>query len=258
MRNAKSTAGPRDQEAWWAASRLEPEVRLAVTRELELELARRSISGAMVYFAMTLVLAMATPYYADHRLILAGVSALTLLFGVLRIAAARRLLHSAGEVPPGARRLLHASIYLSCAIWGLFCGATLQFYGRQWTTMFLLLVTASLASGGAASFSPSLPLATRGLLLLVTPTVLSALALGEVEHIAIAAGAAIYLGFLLAQARGNQRAFWTANVAAEREKIRGSANRTRAETERATLAAAIEQAADEIIITDAAGNHQIL
>jgi PAS domain S-box-containing protein len=67
---------------------------------------------------------------------------------------------------------------------------------------------------------------------------------------------AIYLAFLLVQARENGRAFWQISVAAEREKLRNSAERRKIEAERATLALAIEQAAEEILITDAEGDIQ--
>src|SRR5260370_36972787 len=56
--------------------------------------------------------------------------------------------------------------------------------------------------------------------------------------------------------RGNWRAFWEAGVSAEREKLLGSAERKRAEMERASLVAAVEQTAEEIVITDAEGNIQ--
>ena len=67
---------------------------------------------------------------------------------------------------------------------------------------------------------------------------------------------AIYLIFLLAQTRGTWRAFWESSAATEREKMLGSAERRRAEAERASLAAAVEQTAEEILITDAEGNIQ--
>jgi PAS domain S-box-containing protein len=66
----------------------------------------------------------------------------------------------------------------------------------------------------------------------------------------------IYLIFLLAQTRATWRAFWESSAATEREKMLGSAERRRAEAERASLAAAVEQTAEEILITNAEGNIQ--
>jgi two-component system cell cycle sensor histidine kinase/response regulator CckA len=56
--------------------------------------------------------------------------------------------------------------------------------------------------------------------------------------------------------KGTWRAFWESSAATEREKMLGSAERRRAEAERASLAAAVEQTAEEILITDAEGNIQ--
>jgi PAS domain S-box-containing protein len=86
------------------------------------------------------------------------------------------------------------------------------------------------------------------------PTIVSSFLLWDRGYAAFAVMTTVYLGFLVAQTRSNWWAFWSANVAAERERIRGSAERKRAEAERATLVAAIEQAAEEILITDTEGN----
>ncbi|MDE3164320.1 MAG: PAS domain S-box protein, partial [Acidobacteriota bacterium] len=91
---------------------------------------------------------------------------------------------------------------------------------------------------------------------LVAPVIVSAATLGDVRHWALAGLALVYLIFLLSQARNNWRAFWVASVAAEQEKIRGSAERLRAERERASLAVAIQQTAEAILITNLNGEIQ--
>jgi PAS domain S-box-containing protein len=237
-------------------SSLEPEVRDALDREVELEVARRSISGAMVYFAVVVLLALSTDYPRDHPAILATAGLLMLLVGAARIMAARRILSLPAAVVPDAARLLLITIYATTILWGLFCAGTLQLYPGRWPAMFLMLSTAALASGVSSSLAPDLMLALHSLLLLITPTIVSALLVGDRGHAAFGIATAMYLAFLMVQAKGNWRAFWTANVAAEREKIRGSEERRRAETERAILAAAIEHSAEEILITDVNGSIQ--
>ena len=227
-------------------SQVEPEIRAAVAGRVDQELAKRSMSGALVYFVVCLTLVAVTPYYTDHPLLLSVVAGLALLLGITRMAAGRRL--------PGAKRLFIASIYGIFAIWGAFCGWTIHLYGAEWTGMFVLLATASLAGGATSSLAPDVGLATRCLILLVGPTIVAAMSLGGIRDFALAAMAAMYLGFLLAQARSSWQAFWSLCVIAERERLRGSAERKQAERERATLVAAIEQAAEEILITDVAGD----
>jgi len=234
----------------------EPEVRNAVVIEIERELARRSISGALVYFVVSAVLALSTPYSSDHPATLILVANLTLLFGLSRIISARHLSTLPSNNNLRIRRVFLCSIYGTAITWGAFCAWTVHLYKDDWTAMFLLLITAALSAGMSSSLAPSLGLAWRCLVIVIGPTILSSMVLGGRRQGGLAVLTSIYLGFLIAQARGNSKAFQSATVAAERERVRGSAERRRAEQERARLVGAIEQAAEEILITDVDGNIQ--
>ena len=242
-----------------ALSALEPEVRVALEAGIERALAKRSMTGAMVYFLVVLMVALSTSYYSNHPIILSATGCFVFITGIARIAAARRLLAATPElaIPPGTdhvRRLFMASIYLTVILWGAFCAVTVYFYQREWTAMFVLLNTAALTAGASSWLAPSLTLALRCMVLLMTPTIVLSFVLRDPGYAAFGVMTTVYLGFLIAQTRSNWWAFWSATVAAEREKIRGSAERVRAEAERVTLFTAIEQAAEEILITDTAGN----
>jgi PAS domain S-box-containing protein len=254
MASQSDVANERISEESWAWARLDPEIRAPLASQVDRELANRSIYGALIYFIVCIVLAFSTPYYNDHPIVLISSTSCTLSLGILRIVAARRLRNP----PPhaAARRAFLFATYATFVIWGLFCAWTLHLYAGEWTAMILLLSTASLAGGASSSLAPSLHLALRCLIILIGPTIVSAFILGGSRHWVLGGFAALYLGFLLVQARDNWRAFWGASVAAEREKIRGSAERRKAEQERASLVAAMEQAAEEILITDTGGNIQ--
>jgi PAS domain S-box-containing protein len=243
-------------EESWAWSKLEPEVRGALTQRIEHELARRSIAGSMVYFVISLVLSFSTPYLSGHPAVLVSVGCLTLLTGGLRVAAARRLLAQPPQAPAWTRRLFLATTYAAVAVWGWFCAWTLRLYAGEWTAMFLFLCTAALASGACSSLAPSARLAYRCLIIMFAPAIGVAFTLGDRRYTGLGIMTVVYLAFLLAQARGNWREFWSSSVNAEREKIRGSADRKRAETERTTLFRAIEEAAEEILITNVDGSIQ--
>ena len=79
-----------DRRSPWAG--LEPEVWAALSGQVERELAKRSISGAMVYFVVTVVLALTTTYFEDHPVFLGSIAALTLFLGIARIVLSRRLI----------------------------------------------------------------------------------------------------------------------------------------------------------------------
>ncbi len=249
----KREARPED---WSKLSNLEPEIRSAIEIRVDQELASRAISGSMVYFVVCVVVAVSTPYYADHPVTLVTTGLLTLLVGGLRLLSARRVLSHPAGIQSRDVLVFKGSTYATFVQWGLFCAWTVHWYTGEWTDMLLLLCTASLAGGASSSLAPDFRLASRCLITLIGPTIISTLLLGETRYVALACLAAIYLVFLLVQTRGTWRSFWEASAAAEREKVLGSAERRRAEAERASLVAAVEQTAEEILITDAQGNIQ--
>jgi PAS domain S-box-containing protein len=244
---------PPQIRAW---SALEPEVQAALKTEVNRALARRAITGALVYFFVNVIVALSTSYFSDHPIILSITSGSVLITGIVRIISARRLLRELPATRPGTRSLFIASTYATVVIWGLFCAVTVYLYQRDWNAMFILLNTAALAAGATSSLAPDQRLARRCLICLMAPTIISSFLLRETAYAAFGVMTTIYLVFLVLQARGNWWAFWSASVAAERERIRGSAERRRAEAERATLVTAIEQTAEEILITDTGGNIQ--
>ena len=252
----KPISGAASTEERSRLSNLEPEIRNAIEGRVDQELAKRAISGSMVYFVVCVVVAISTPYYADHPAVLVLAGCLALLLGGLRLLSARRVLNPSSGTLARTSWVFRGATYATFAVWGLFCAWTVHWYRGEWTDMLLLLCTASLAGGASSSLAPDLTLASRCLALLIGPTIGAPLLLGEVRYAGLAALAGIYLVFLLAQTKGTWRAFWEAAAAVEREKMLGSAERRRAETERASLAAAVEQTAEEILITDAAGNIQ--
>src|ERR1017187_4593457 len=235
-------------------SHLEPEIRLAIEGRVDRELARRAIPGSMAYFLVCVVTAISTPYYADHPFALVLAGSLMLLVGGLRLLSARRVLSHPAGAPSRAVLVFRGATYTTFVVWGFFCAWTVHWYAGQWTDMLLLLYTAAMAGGASSTLAPNLSLANRCLIILLALPIGSALFLGEPRYLGTVGLSVIYLVFLLAQTKGTWRAFWEAGAAAEREKLLGSAERRREKTERASLVAAVEQVAEEILVTDLEGN----
>jgi two-component system, cell cycle sensor histidine kinase and response regulator CckA len=235
-------------------SNLEPEIRLAIAGQVDRELARRAIPASMAPFLVCAVTAISTPYYADHPFALVLSGSLMLLVGGLRLFSARRVMSHPAVAHSRAGLVLRGATYATFVVWGLFCAWTVHWYAGQWTDMLLLLYTAALAGGASSTLAPDFSLAARCLIALVVPSLGSALLLGESRYLGTIGLSVIYLIFLLAQTKGTWRAFWEARAAAEREKMLGWAERRREKTERASLVAAVEQVAEEILVTDLEGN----
>jgi PAS domain S-box-containing protein len=229
--------------AWtWAA--LEPEVRAALALRVDRELAKRAVPGALVYFYVSVVLAFSTPYYREHPGLFSAIGCATLLVGVVRIMTAWRLPEVTRDAT-ALRRLFYASTYSAFAVWGLFCLITVHFYRTEWTAMFLLLVTTGLAAGGSSSLAPDYALAWRCLSLMMVPTICYEAIAGGEQRWAVTAVIAIYFAFLLAQTKGNWQMFWAASIAAEKEKVRGEAERSRT----AAHTRALLQAVPDLILS---------
>jgi two-component system cell cycle sensor histidine kinase/response regulator CckA len=241
-------------EEWSAVSNLEPEIRSAIEGRIDQELAKRAIAGSMVYFALCVVVAISTPYYAGHPVALVLAACLTLLAGGLRLLSARRVLSRPPAELSRTAMVFRGTTYATFVVWGLFCGWTVHWYAGEWTGMFLVLCTAVLAGAASSSLAPDVDLASRCLIILVGPTVASTFLMGTGTYLLLTGLAGIYLVLLLARTKANWRTFWKSAAAAERAKLLGSAERRRAERDRASLAAAVEQTAEEIVITDVEGN----
>jgi hypothetical protein len=109
-----------------------------------------------------------------------------------------------------------------------------------------LLCTAVLAGGASHSLAPDLNLATRCLVILIGPIIVATFLLGGGRYFALAGLAALYLTLLVARTVRTWRTFWEASASAEREIMLGSAERKRAETERASLVAAVANAPQQV------------
>ncbi len=169
---------PPQIRAW---SALEPEVQSALKTEVDRALAKRAITGALVYFFVNVVVALSTSYFSDHPIILSVTSGSVLITGIVRVVSARRLLRELPTIRPATRWLFIASTYATVMIWGVFCAVTVSLYHRDWNAMFILLNTAALAAGATSSLAPDQTLARRCLVCLMTPTIIASFLLREID-----------------------------------------------------------------------------
>ena len=171
------------------------------------EIARRSFAGAMVYFATLAVLLFTSSCLRDHPALTVAALACTLVAGIMRCIAARRLLRQSPPAPSWAR-VLEVSTLMTVGPWGFFCAADLYFYRDTWPSTYLLIAGAALAGGAVTSLAPHVRLGTWAILLIVMPVGACALLLGNARSEILGVSILGYLAYLALQLRSAWEAYW--------------------------------------------------
>ncbi|HVQ64333.1 MAG TPA: hypothetical protein VMT78_07340, partial [Terriglobia bacterium] len=147
--------------------------------EVQVELARRSVSGAMSYFGLLLVVGFFTPYASDHPHIFNIAVGAFLVMGMSRIILARAIERRIAGFPNWGFRAFGWGVMSSAAFWGMFSALTLGYYQSRWTGMIVLLMTAGIAAGGLTSLVPDIFLARSYLVVMLLPSIVASAILGN-------------------------------------------------------------------------------
>lgn len=198
------------------------------------EVARRSFAGALVYFLTIVSLPVGSSCLRDHPKLTIGALVCTLIAGLTRCLAARQLLR--GPAPdPAWTWVLDISTVMTVGPWGGFCAAILYYYSDSWPSTYLLIAGAALAGGAVASLAPNLLLGIFALLLIVLPTGICALRVGNTRSEVLGISAGGYLLYLIIQLRHNWKAYWEVATAPALEAMLSRQAATRSEVRFQTL-----------------------
>ena len=217
--------------AW---DRLDDDSRARLIEGALRDVARRSLAGAMVYFATLALLPFASPVLRDHRSLTIWALLGTFAAGAARCFAASKLLR--GAVPDSPRAAaLRISTLFTVGIWGAYCAAALYYYPDTWPSNYLLIVGAALAGGAVTSLAPDLPLAVAALTLTVLPTTLCALFRGTIQSEILGVAAFGYLVYLNVQAHNAWQTYWKVATAPTLEAMLSRQAATQSEVRFQTL-----------------------
>jgi signal transduction histidine kinase/DNA-binding response OmpR family regulator/HPt (histidine-containing phosphotransfer) domain-containing protein len=190
--------------------RLKKQPRHANLPEVQVELARRSVSGAMSYFGLLLVVGFFTPYASDHPHIFNIAVGAFLVMGMSRIILARAIERRIAEFPNWGFRAFGWGVMSSAAFWGMFSALTLGFYQSRWTGMIVLLMTAGIAAGGLTSLVPDIFLARSYLVVMLLPSIVASAILGNAEGWSAAMTIGAFVVFLLIESKHQHTNYWQA------------------------------------------------
>lgn len=120
----------------------------------DLELARRAPAGAAAYPVLMAIALLTTDLVKMAPAAMGFTFMLLLLLSIVRISHAKRFPGVDSPLRPAWRKTF-GMLVLTCSLtWGMFAGLGIEIYGREWTPMFVLLLTAGLAAGGSTSLAP--------------------------------------------------------------------------------------------------------
>jgi len=190
------------------STNLVPGLRQRFIAEAHLELARRSIAGALAYSLLFLVLMAATPYYRDHPLLAGIVGILLLAVGSGRLAIAIKMRRSPDELQSIWPYAFEVGTYTCSLLWGIFCGLTLFLYGAGWTGLLMLLMTAGVVSGGLTALAPSIRICRVYLLAMLSPAIVWGALQNNSAGAAVAVVIGLYLVYQLVQASQQYGWYW--------------------------------------------------
>ena len=186
-----------------------------LARTAERELVRRSPPGALLYFVAYLLTVFTTPYERDHHLFVILSGALIFAVGGLRMFGALRLRNAPDALLQKWIRPFRYLIYVQFAVWGLFCATTLELYGLVPAAFMMLLYTVGLASGATASLASEYILGRWAIFLMMTPTIVPALAMRTALGDVLAVVTALFTVYLMMQIKEHWASGRAANKAAD-------------------------------------------
>ena len=170
-------------------------------------LIHRSVRGVFAYPTVLLITLLAAPvaYRRPGLVAPCGAILLAIVGGFLAMAwfFERRYPRD----PARWRLTFHAGVYCTVSVWEVFALLQMTSSGAAWPTWVVVIMTAGLAAGTTVTLCPDPALLYRTLVLLLGPPIVWGLAQGRPHGTAIAANAAVYLLFILIQARHNSRLF---------------------------------------------------
>jgi signal transduction histidine kinase len=188
---------------------LSPEFLSRAIDQAELEIRKRSLARIPIYFLLFIAIVWLTPVGRRFPGMLAAFGGAVFALSLLRLYLALEFerFHPARKVL--WRRLSAAGLYLTAALWGLFCAAVLAHFGLGWVSFFVVLVTCGLTSGETSALAPKFPMLAGYLGMMLIPSLVTNLFI--VRGLGGVAIGVFFLGFgafLVIQGRVQFLEYW--------------------------------------------------
>ena len=178
---------------------LRPEEEQELLRDAWSELASATPPTVLVYPALAVFCAAASPYATDHPKLTAAWFFVLLVAGLVRLYASR----------PARPRLLMTACLGVGLLWGSFNASAAWLYQFGWATQLTMVVSVGLIAGATSTLSTHIGLFRFYSLAMLLPGALMLCVIGGREALS-SVPLFIYLIFILASARLHYRRYWKA------------------------------------------------
>jgi PAS domain S-box-containing protein len=214
--------------------------------QADFELARRARSGSLIHFALFLILLSFSHYFSEHPAVIITFGLLLLALGIVRFSFSPLIARRYRQAPVLWKRLFCAITWAAALTWGVFCWLTIALYSPQWTSWFMLLITAGIAAGSNSALSPDLMVDTIYMVLLLLPTVIWELLYGGMSGYPVAAAVTLFAVYLSVQSRVQSQTYWEKLIQSRLLSLKTS----ELEEQRAYLNALIEESPLAFVVVD--------
>ena len=185
--------------------RLGPELEQGLRSEATRELARATVFTVLVYPAVMVFCALATPLGGEQPLLLTLLVLLATIASVVRYQASRQVLR---KVTRSTTRALQLATLAVAACWATFASAAAWLYGTGWASQLAQVVTVGLTAGATSTLAADLGLMRTFTLVMLVPPTATILAMGHTETSYSAIILVIYTVFLMVVGRHHHRNYW--------------------------------------------------
>ncbi|MCM8775450.1 MAG: ATP-binding protein [Candidatus Omnitrophica bacterium] len=187
---------------------IDPDIQSQLQKEADLELGRRAFLGSFIYPLCFIAILMVSPFEKDHPFfsILFGILILILSVSRLVWTVFRRQIYAYNKQL--WKNICFLIIIAIAITWGMFCGTIFAWYGIHLVSFLAILMTASISVGSFTTLCTHLGLLRMFLVLIMTPTALVGLFLGNAYAYALSFFGVIAYIFLTIQGRIHYRVYW--------------------------------------------------
>ena len=181
----------------------------ALLSEADTDLARRAIPGVWANLGIVQFLIVTSSFFHEHPSSAAAFSVAVIVASVVRLAIIIRRPTLYASNPRRWARIFAATVLVTATSWGLLTGyALLQIGYSNWNAILFIICGLGLGAGSLVSFTPRYSLLVCHVAPMLSPVVVADLILGGQQGYAMAVLTAVFMMFLLLQARHLYQLYW--------------------------------------------------